>query len=139
MLKDIIPYIDSHYSTLSDPEHRAIAGLSMGGGQSLNIGLYNLGTFAYIGGFSAAPNTNMFGGMNNDAEFVPDQKAANEKLKLLWIACGSKDGLIGVSQGVHQYLKEKGIPHVWHVDSNAHDNTEWDNNLYLFAQHLFDQ
>jgi enterochelin esterase-like enzyme len=137
LLKDIIPYIDSHYSTLADVEHRAIAGLSMGGGQSLNIGLYNLNTFAYIGGFSSAPNTNMFGGIYTDVEFVPDIKAAKEKLKLLWVACGKKDGLLWVSQKVHQYLKEKGIPHVWHVDSNAHDNTEWDNNLYLFAQHLY--
>jgi enterochelin esterase family protein len=137
LIKDIIPYIESHYSVLSDREHRAIAGLSMGGGQSLNIGLYNIGTFAYIGGFSSAPNTNMFGGMYSNVEFVPDVKAAKEKLKLLWVACGNKDGLIRVSQGAHQYLKEKGIPHIWHVDSNAHDNTEWDNNLYLFAQHLF--
>jgi len=137
LLKDIIPYIDSHYSTLADRDHRAIAGLSMGGGQSLNIGLYNLGTFAYIGGFSSAPNTNMFGGMYTDVEFVPDIKATKEKLKLLWIACGNKDGLIWVSQKAHQYLKDKGIPHVWHVDENAHDNNEWDNNLYLFAQHLF--
>jgi enterochelin esterase family protein len=136
LLKDIIPYIDSHYSTLPDREHRAIAGLSMGGGQSLNIGLYNMNTFAYVGGFSSAPNTNKFGGMY-DVEFVPDVQAAKEKLKLLWIACGNKDGLIRVSQGAHQYCKEKGIPHVWHVDSNAHDNFEWDNNLYLFAQHLF--
>lgn len=136
LLKDIIPYIDSHYSTRADREHRAIAGLSMGGGQSLNIGLYNVGTFAYIGGFSSAPNTNMAGSMSAK-EFVPDIKAAKEKLKLIWIACGKKDGLLWVSQKAHQYLKEKGIPHVWHVDSNAHDNTEWDNNLFLFAQHLF--
>ena len=137
LIKDIIPYIESHYPVLSDREHRAIAGLSMGGGQSLNIGLYNIGTFAYIGGFSSAPNTNMFGGMYSNVEFVPDVKAAKEKLKLLWVACGNKDGLIRVSQGVHQYLKEQGIPHIWHVDSNAHDNAEWDNNLYFFAQHLF--
>ncbi|HEY8936138.1 MAG TPA: alpha/beta hydrolase-fold protein [Cyclobacteriaceae bacterium] len=137
LLKDIIPYIDSHYSTFSDREHRAIAGLSMGGGQSLNIGLYNLKTFAYIGGFSSAPNTNMVGGMYTNVELVPDAKVANKKLKLLWIACGNKDGLFWVSEKAHQYLKEKGISHIWHVDSNGHDNTEWDNNLYLFAQHLF--
>jgi len=66
-----------------------------------------------------------------------DPVAAEKKLKLLWIACGNKDGLIRVSQGVHKYLKEKGVPHVWHVDSNAHDGTEWANNLYLFAQRIF--
>ncbi len=137
LIKDIIPYVESHYSVYTDREHRALAGLSMGGGQALNIGMYNIETFAYVGGFSSAPNTNKFGGMNNDVEFLPDPKAAREKLKVLWIACGNKDGLIRVSQGVHKYLKEQGVPHVWHVDSNGHDGTEWANNLYLFAQYIF--
>jgi len=137
LIKDIIPYIESHYSVYADREHRALAGLSMGGGQALNIGMYNIDTFAYVGGFSSAPNTNQFGGMYNDVEFMPDPAAAKEKLKLLWLACGNKDGLIRISQGVHNYLKENNIPHIWHVDSNAHDGTEWANNLYLFAQHIF--
>nr|WP_295875070.1 alpha/beta hydrolase-fold protein [uncultured Chitinophaga sp.] len=137
LLKDIIPYIDAHYSTIKDREHRALAGLSMGGGQSLNIGLYHLETFAYVGGFSSAPNTNKFGGMYTDVEFIPDIKAARENLKLLWIGCGNKDGLFGISEKAHQYLNEVGIPHVWSVDTNGHDNTEWDRNLYLFAQQLF--
>jgi len=137
LIKDIIPYVESHYSVYADREHRALAGLSMGGGQSLNIGMYHIETFAFVGGFSSAPNTNRFGGMSSDVEFLPDPVAAKEKLKVLWIACGNKDGLIRVSQGVHKYLKEKGVPHVWHVDSHAHDNTEWANNLYLFAQHIF--
>ena len=127
LLQDIIPYIDAHYSTYTDPEHRAIAGLSMGGGQSLNIGLSHLDTFAYIGGFSSAPNTNK----------TPSIEGAREKLRLLWIACGNKDGLFGVSRNFHQYLKEKGIPHVWSVDRHGHDNFEWDNNLYWFGQRLF--
>jgi enterochelin esterase-like enzyme len=131
LIKDIIPYIESHYSVYTDREHRALAGLSMGGGQSLNVGLAHLDTFAWVGGFSSAPNT------KSPAELVPDPAAAKEKLKLLWLACGNRDGLIRISQGVHNYLKEKGVPHVWHVDSNAHDTTEWDNNLYLFAQHVF--
>ncbi len=131
LIKDIIPYIESHYSVYTDREHRALAGLSMGGGQSLNIGLANLDTFAWVGGFSSAPNT------KPPAELVPDPAAAREKLKLLWLACGNKDGLIRISQGVHKYLKENNVPHVWHVDGNAHDGTEWANNLYLFAQHIF--
>jgi enterochelin esterase-like enzyme len=137
LLKDIIPYIDSHYSTYTDREHRAIAGLSMGGGQSLNIGLSNLATFSCIGGFSSAPNTNQFGGIYKDVQLVPDIQAARKQLRLLWIACGSKDGLLSVSQRTHQFLKEQGIPHVWNLDNHAHDNIEWDNNLYWFAQHIF--
>ena len=103
----------------------------MGGGQSLNFGLAHLDTFAWIGGFSSAPNT------KPPAELVPDPAAAKEKLKLLWLACGNKDGLIRISQGVHKFLKQENVPHVWHVDSNAHDATEWANNLYLFAQRIF--
>jgi enterochelin esterase-like enzyme len=130
LLKDIIPYVESHYSVIADRDHRTLAGLSMGGGQSLNIGLTHVDTFAYVGGFSSAPNT------RSPAELVPDP-AVPKQLKLLWLGCGNKDGLIGISQGVHKYLKEKGVPHVWHVDGNAHDGTEWGNNLYLFAQHIF--
>jgi enterochelin esterase-like enzyme len=131
LLKDVIPTIESKYSTLADREHRALAGLSMGGGQSLNFGLAHLDTFAWVGGFSSAPNT------RPPAQLVPDAAAAKEKLKLLWLACGNKDGLINISQGLHGYLKEKDVPHVWTVDSNGHDATEWRNNLYHFVQRIF--
>jgi len=136
LLHEIIPFIESHYSVYTDRGHRAIAGLSMGGGQSLNIGLSHINTFAYVGGFSSAPNTNQFGGLS-DTKLLPDPLAARQKLKVLWLACGAKDGLFSVSQRVHQYLKKEGVPHVWHVDSNAHDDVEWANNLYFFTQHIF--
>ncbi|MDT8303754.1 MAG: alpha/beta hydrolase-fold protein [Sedimentisphaerales bacterium] len=131
LLNDLIPAIETRYSVYTDREHRALAGLSMGGGQSLNFGLGHLDVFAWIGGFSSAPNT------KPPAELVPDPAAAREKLKLLWLGCGNKDGLIRISLGVHNYLKEKNVPHIWHVDSNGHDGTEWANNLYLFVQHIF--
>jgi enterochelin esterase-like enzyme len=131
LLQDVIPAIESKYSVYTNRENRALAGLSMGGGQSLNFGLGHLDVFAWVGGFSSAPNT------KPPAELMPDPAVAREKLKLLWLACGNKDGLIRISQGVHNYLKEKGVPHIWHVDGNAHDGTEWANNLYLFAQHIF--
>ena len=137
LLNDIIPYVESHYSVLADREHRALAGLSMGGGQSLNIGLSHLETFANVGGFSSAPNTYEFGGLSPDTKLLSDPAAAKEKLKLLWVACGNKDGLIRVSQGVHKMLKENGVSHVWNVDSHAHDDAEWSSNLYLFAQNVF--
>jgi len=130
LLKDIIPFVDSHYSVYGDPDHRALAGLSMGGGQALNIGIVHPETFAYVGGFSAAPDT------KNPPDLVPDPEVP-KKLKLLWLACGNKDGLLRVSQGVHAYLKEKGVPHVWNVDGNAHDTPEWQNNFYHFAQRIF--
>jgi enterochelin esterase-like enzyme len=131
LLDDVIPAIEARYSVQADREHRALAGLSMGGGQSLNFGLAHLDTFAWVGGFSSAPNT------KPPEELVPDPAAATRQLKLLWLGCGNKDGLIRISQGVHAYLKEKGVPHLWHVDGNAHDATEWKNNLYLFVQRIF--
>jgi enterochelin esterase-like enzyme len=131
LLDDVIPAIESRYSVLPNREHRALAGLSMGGGQSLNFGLAHLDKFAWVGGFSSAPNT------NPADQLVPDPAAAREKLKLLWLSCGNKDGLIRVSQRVHAYLKEHDVPHIWHVDSHGHDGAAWSSSLYHFAQHLF--
>lgn len=131
LLGSLIPFIESKYSVKADRESRALAGLSMGGGQSLNFGLGNLDTFAWIGGFSSAPNT------KPAAELVPDPAAATKQLKLLWISAGNKDGLIRISQGVHGYLKEKNVPHIWHVDDNAHDFRHWKGALFQFAQLIF--
>jgi enterochelin esterase-like enzyme len=131
LLHDVIPTIEARYSVQADREHRALAGLSMGGGQSLNFGLGHLDTFAYVGGFSSAPNT------KPAAQLIADPEAAKKQLKLLYLSCGNKDGLINISQGVHAYLKEHDVPHIWHVDGNAHDPVHWRNALYNFAQRIF--
>lgn len=131
LLNDVIPAIESPYSVQADREHRALAGLSMGGGQSLNFGLAHLDTFAWVGGFSSAPNT------KPPEQLLPDPTAAKQHIKLLWLSCGNKDGLLRISQGVHAYLKENNVPHIWHVDGNGHDPTHWRNNLWLFSQHIF--
>jgi enterochelin esterase-like enzyme len=128
---DVIPTIESRYSVDADREHRALAGLSMGGGQSLNFGLTHLDTFAAVGGFSSAPNT------KPPSDLVADPAAVRKQLKLLWLSCGNKDGLIYISQRAHAYLKEHDVPHIWHVDSHGHDPTEWSKSLYLFAQRVF--
>ena len=131
-LKDVIPATESRYSTASRPANTAALGrICDGGGQSLNFGLAHLDTFAWIGGFSSAPNT------KPPTQLIADPKEAKDQIKLLWLSCGNKDGLITISQGVHAYLKEHDIPHVWNVDSNAHDATEWRNNLYYFVQKVF--
>jgi len=131
LLNDVIPTIESRYSTLADREHRALGGLSMGGGQTLNFGLAHLDRFAWLGAFSSAPNT------KPPAALVPDPAAAAKQLKLFWLSCGNKDGLIAISQGVHRYLKEHDVPHVWNVDDHAHDPAEWANNLHHFAARVF--
>jgi enterochelin esterase-like enzyme len=131
LLGSLIPFIEAKYSVIKDRESRALAGLSMGGGQSLNFGLGNLDTFAWVGGFSSAPNT------KPAAELVPDPEKATKQLKLLYVSCGNKDGLIRISQGVHGYLKEKNVPHIWHVDDHAHDFQHWKKALYNFSQLIF--
>jgi enterochelin esterase-like enzyme len=131
LLNDVIPVIESRYSTEVDRKHRALAGLSMGGGQTLNFGFGHMDKFAWIGGFSSAPNT------KSPNELVPDPAAAKQQLDLIYLSCGSKDGLIRISQRVQAYLKANNVPHVWNVDGHAHDATHWRNNLYYFAQKLF--
>lgn len=131
LLGSLIPFIESKYSVIQDRESRALAGLSMGGGQSLNFGLANLDTFAWVGGFSSAPNT------KPGVELVPIPEKAASQLKLLYLSCGNKDGLIRISQGVHAYLKERNVPHIWHVDEHAHDFNHWKRGLYNFSQLIF--
>jgi len=103
----------------------------MGGGQALNIGLAHLDTFAWLGAFSAAPNT------RPPAELVPEPAAVRGRLRLLYLSCGNQDGLINVSQGVHRHLREHEVPHVWHVDDFGHDPAHWGGNLHHFARRIF--
>jgi enterochelin esterase-like enzyme len=131
LLDFLIPAIEAKYSTYTDREHRALAGLSMGGGQALNFGFGHPGTFGWIGGFSAAPNT------RPPAELLPDPEAARKRWELLYLSCGNRDGLINVSQDLHVYLKQHGVPHVWNVDDHGHDGDSWANNLHHFAQRIF--
>ena len=131
MLNDLIPYVEKSYPVLADREHRAIAGLSMGGGQSLNFGLGNLDKFAWIGGFSSAPNT------KTPEELVPHPEETQKKLKLLWISCGDKDGLITFSRRLHDYLFRYDIPHIYYIEPGVHDFKVWKNGLFMFSQLIF--
>lgn len=131
LLEYLIPAIESKYSVKSDREHRALAGLSMGGGQSLNFCLNNLDTFAWLGAFSAAPNT-------KPADvLMPDPEKVKKSLQLFYLSCGNRDGLINVSQRVQRYLAEHEIPHIWNVDDHGHDADTWGSNLYRFSQLVF--
>jgi enterochelin esterase-like enzyme len=131
LLGSVIPAIEARYAVREGREHRAIAGLSMGGGQSLNFGLGNLDRFAWVGAFAPAPNT------KPAAELVPDPATVGAKLQLLWLSCGNRDGLIRVSQNFRRFLKENEVPHVWHVDDSGHDAGHWRPALYHFARRVF--
>lgn len=131
LLNDLIPFIEKNFPVLTDREHRAIAGLSMGGGQSLNFGLGNLDKFAWIGAFSAAPNT------KKPEELVPDPDKAKKMLKLLWISCGDSDRLITFSRRTHDYLSQHNVPHIYYIEPGVHEFKVWKNGLYMFSQLIF--
>jgi enterochelin esterase-like enzyme len=104
----------------------------MGGGQALNFGLGNLDSFAWVGGFSSAPNT------RPPATLIKDHAEAAQKLRLLYVACGDKDGLFRISQAAHQMLDEKKVPHLYRViPGGGHDFKVWKDDLYQIAQLIF--
>jgi enterochelin esterase-like enzyme len=131
LLDDLIPFVEKQFPVIKDREHRAIFGLSMGGGQALNFGLGHIDTFAWVGGFSSAPNTKM------PQELLPVPKEAKDKLKMLWISCGDQDGLLNISKRTHEYLSEHGVPHIYYLESGGHDFNVWRNDLYNVSQLLF--
>ena len=131
LIDDLIPYIESRYSVVADREHRALAGLSMGGGQALTFGLGNLDVFANVGGFSSAPNTAA------PEALVPDPERATAMLDVLWVSCGDEDGLFNISEGVHDYLSANNVPHIWQIDVGGHTFPVWKNDLYHFASLIF--
>ena len=131
LLNDLIPFIEKKYPVIADKDLRAIAGLSMGGGQSLNFGLGNLDVFSWVGGFSSAPNTKM------PQALLPDAEAAKAKLKLLFISCGASDGLIAFSKRTHDYFAQNNVPHIYFIEPGVHDFKVWKNGLYMFSQLLF--
>lgn len=132
LIDDLIPFIQSKYSTYTDQAHRAIAGLSMGGGQSLNFGLGNLSLFAYVGGFSSAPNT------KQPELLIPDVTATKQANKLLWMVCGSKDGLMFNSSRLKAFCDKNDVPcTLIQYPEGQHDFVVWKYGLYNFAQLIF--
>ncbi|GEN77197.1 alpha/beta hydrolase-fold protein [Chryseobacterium hagamense] len=130
LLNDLIPYVEKKLPVKKNRENRAIAGLSMGGGQTLNFGLGNIDRFAWIGGFSSAPNT------REPQKLLPDPSKAKD-LKLLWISCGDADGLMPFSKRTHDYLAQNKIPHIFYIEPGGHDFKVWKNDLYIFSQLIF--
>ena len=132
LIDDLIPFIQSRYSTYTDQAHRAVAGLSMGGGQSLNFGLGNLDQFAYVGGFSSAPNTKA------PEELIPNLEATKKQNKLLWMVCGSDDFLMMFSARLKAFCDEKDVPcTLVEYPGGKHDFVVWKYGLYNFAQLIF--
>ncbi len=132
LLKDLIPFVEGKYNVYKDKMHRAVAGLSMGGGQSLNFGLAHMDVFAFVGGFSSAPNTNM------PEVLIPDVAKTKAENKLLWMVCGSKDNLMYNSSRLKAFCDEKGVPcTLIEYPDGVHDFAVWKYGLYNFAQLIF--
>jgi len=135
VISDLVPMIDSTYRTLDDRHQRAIAGLSMGAGQAMQIGLANLDRFASIGSFSGGgrafdPKTS-YGGA------FADSAAANKKLDLLWIGCGTGDRGYAGATSLHQALDAAGVRHSWFEGPGSHEWQVWRKHLQDFAPRLF--
>jgi enterochelin esterase-like enzyme len=132
LLKEIIPLVETNYRVSRDRNSRAIAGLSMGGEQSLVFGLNAPMPFAWIGAFSS-------GGLNTDFDkrFPQVSDKVNSQLHLLWIACGKEDALFESNQQFEQWLKAKGVVHRWVAEPGRHSFLAWRRFLAEFAPLLF--
>jgi len=132
LIDDLIPFIEKTYKVQSDKMHRAIAGLSMGGGQSLNFGLANMDKFAYVGGFSSAPNTRM------PEQLFPNVDNTKAENKLLWMVCGNQDGLMFNSTRTKAFCEKNNIPcTLIEYPGGKHDFVVWKYGLYNFSQLIF--
>jgi len=156
---DVMPYIEKHYRVMTDRNSRAIAGLSMGGNQTLNIALPHLEKFAYIGVYSSgllsafmrAPQP---GAPRPAPDAVPAVTPAGEAwlkqhqaklddanlkkgLKLLWFATGKEDFLLGMTRGTLDLLKKHGFDPVYRETPGGHTWINWRDYLTEFAPQLF--
>lgn len=145
-VNDVMPYVEKHYRAMTDRAHTAIAGLSMGGGQSLNISMSHLDRFAYIGVYSAGVFS--FGRGGPSAPTPPseweqqraqmlDDAALKPGLKLLWFGTGTDDRLIPVTKATIEMLKKHGFTPFFRESPGGHTWINWRNYLNEFAPQLF--
>ena len=148
-VSDVMPYVEKQYRVKTDRASRAIAGLSMGGSQTLNISLPHLDRFAYVGVFSSgiigAFSAGRGGGPppDNGAAWVERHRAAlddasvKKDLKLLWFATGVDDFLLGTTKGTVALLKKHGFDPIYVETPGGHTWINWRNYLSEFAPKLF--
>lgn len=155
-LTDIMPYVEKNYRVLNDRPNRAIAGLSMGGSQTMNIAFLNLAKFAYIGVFSSGASLGGGGRAATPATAAPaqpaqpappswetthqadlDNAALKKGTKLVWLSTGVNDGLIANTKTTVEMLKRHGFNPVFKESPGAHTWLNWRNYLIEFAPQLF--
>jgi enterochelin esterase family protein len=132
LLTEVMPRVENEYRITRDRNARAIAGLSMGGSESLLTGLNNLDKFSWVGAFSS-------GGIPDDfaKDFPALDARANQQLHLLWIACGTEDHLIKINRDFRVWLKTRGVKATEIETPGMHTWMVWRRNLTEFAQLLF--
>ncbi len=149
-VKDVMPYVEKHYRVIADRSHRAIAGLSMGGSQTLNISIPNLDKFAYVGVYSSGI---LGGGRGGGAAGTPppafgaaweqqnlaalDNATSKKGLKVLWFSTGVDDGLMPTTKNTVELLKKHGFAPVMKESPGGHTWLNWRNYLIEFAPQLF--
>ena len=136
---DLVPLVESRYRVVADKSHRAIAGLSMGGGQSFAIGLSHPDMFNTVAGFSSAmqiANSEDWGGIDMERTLRRNAEAINE-LGLLWVGCGTEDTLFNVNQAFSNQLTEHGVEHSFRVTLGGHTPEVWSRYLNEVAPQLF--
>jgi enterochelin esterase family protein len=132
LLTEVLPRVEGEYLVIKDRNSRAIAGLSMGGSESLLTGLNNLDKFDWIGAFSSGGITEEF-----DKEFPTVDSKAPEQLHLLWVACGTEDRLIDINRKFRAWLASKNIKHADIETPGMHTWMVWRRNLTEFSSLLF--
>ncbi len=135
LLTEVMPRVEKAYNVKTDRDHTAIAGLSMGGGESLDVGLNTLNRFAWIGGMSSYLGTN---GPDFSPLFPTLNKTANSRLRLLWLACGKQDPIVGqANRNLDNFLTTRGINFTKIWTPGEHAWRVWRGNLCSLAPLLF--
>ena len=143
MIKEIIPMIDANYRTLADRVHRAMAGLSMGANQTIQITMNNLDKFSHIGGFSGTsnyPNTTPIDPATFQNGKFRDGEALNKQIKLFWLGLGTKEPnpFPGSVRAFRDMLEKVGVKYIYYESiGTAHEWLTWRRDLYQFAPLLF--
>ena len=134
LINDLAPYIEENYNGSSDPNMRAIAGLSMGAGQSLNFGYKNPDVFTWIGAFSPAPNT------ISASQTIRDMDAVKENVNLAYFGAGTAESMyLNTARTYHDYLDQNGVsPLYLQIEQGLnHERNNWNRQLHQFAQRIF--
>jgi enterochelin esterase-like enzyme len=141
LIEDVIPLVQSSYRVYTDREHRAIAGLSLGGAQALGLGLSHPELFTRVAGLSPALGavTSPEAGGLDFKQLVADSKKVNSQYKLVWVGCGTDDTLFNSVQAFSQMLDASGVKHTWRESDGAHTWLNWRRYLAEVAPQLFPQ